>query len=137
MRGFIAALIGASIGFGQFLYAVFADAADGASIPRTDAAAYIFMVTWIATFFALVIIAMYRFSPWIARLLGDSWEAERIRRDKGRHVSLLEWMAAGALVIRALVTSIDASHLTTGSIVVAVFAVVPFVIPRPRSKRPA
>ena len=134
MRGFIAALIGASIGVGQFLYAVFADAADGASIPRTDAAAYIFMVTWITTFFSLVIIAMYRFSPWIARLLGDSWEGERIRRDKGRHVSLLEWMAAGALVIRALVTSIDASHLTTGSIVVALFAVVPFVIPRPRSK---
>lgn len=137
MRGFIAALIGASIGFGQFLYAVFADAADGASIPRSDAAAYVFMLTWIATFFALVVIAMYRFSPWIARLLGDAWEAERIRRDKERHVSLLEWTAAGALVLRALVASIDASHITMGSVVVAAFALVPFVIPRPRLKRAA
>ncbi len=136
MRGFIAAIVGASIGFAQFIYAVYADAADGASIPRSDAAAYIFMLTWIATFFALVIIAMYRFSPWIARLLGDSWEAERIRRDKERHVSLLEWIAAGALVIRALVASIDATHVTMGSIAVAAFALVPFVIPRPRSKQP-
>lgn len=135
MRGFIAALSGASIGFGQFLYAVFADAADDASIPGNDLAAYLFMLTWIATFFALVIIAMYRFSPWIARLLGDSWEAERIRRDKERHVSALEWIATGALVIRALVASIDASYVTMGSIVVAAFALVPFVVPRPRSKR--
>ena len=136
MRGFIAALIGASIGFGQFLYAVFADAADGASIPLNDAAAYVFMLTWIASFFALLIIAMDRFSPWVARLLGDSWEAERIVRDKQRHVSLLEWIAAGALLVRALVAALDASKVTTGSIVVAAFAIIPFVIPLPRPKRP-
>lgn len=131
MRGFIAALTGAAIGFGQFLYAV---CADGAPIPRSDAAAYVFLATWIGTCFALVIIAMYRFAPWIARLLGDAWEAERIRRDKERHVSWLEWVAFAALVVRAVIGSIAARHLTLGSMVVAAFAVIPFVVPRPRAK---
>lgn len=114
---------------------MFADAADGSSIPQGDAAAYLFFTTWIATFFALVIVAMYRFAPWIARLLGDSWEAKRIRRDEARHVSVLEWLAAGALVVRAIITSIDASRITLGTVAMAAFALVPFVVPRPRSKR--
>ena len=137
MRGFIAALVGASIGFGQFLYAGVADALQGASVPQTDVAAYLYFGTWIATFFALVIIGMYRFSPWVARLLGDTWEAERIERDKKRHISLLEWSAAGALVIRSLVASVDAGRITMGSMVVVGFAAVPFLIPRPRPKSPA
>jgi hypothetical protein len=137
IRGFIAALVGAAIGMTQFICVAFFDAAQGGFLPKGDFAYFVFSLTWLAEMFALIVIAMYRIAPWIARLLGDEWEASRIRKDKQSHVALIEWVSMAAILGRAIIRTIDSGHLTTAVVVGGAFAIVPLIIPRPSTKKKA
>lgn len=122
----------------QFIYLAFLDASrEDSFLPRGDAAYFVFSLTWLAEMFALIIIAMYRISPWIARALRDEWEASRILRDKRRHVAALEWVSSMAIFVRAMVRGLDSGHLSSAVVIGAAFACVPFVIPRPRPREHA
>ena len=136
VRAFISALLGAGAGMCQFLYVVFLDAEHGGFLPQGDFAYFIFSLTWVAEMFALIVIAMYRFAPWIARLLRDEWEASRILRDKRRHVAIVEWASMTAIVARAVIRSVD-SGVTSAVVVGGAFALVPLIVPRPSSKQDA
>lgn len=137
IRAFIAALIGAGIGMTQFIYVAFLDAEHGGFLPKGDLAYFFFSLTWLAEMFALIVIAMYRISPWIARLLRDEWEASRILRDRKRNVSVLEWISMVAILGRAAVRAVDSGHITSAVVVGGVFALVPFFVPNPRGKKNA
>ena len=134
-RGFIAALIAASVGMTQFIFVAFLDATQGGFLPKGDLAYFFFSLTWLAEMFALIVIAMYRIAPWIARLLRDEWEASRILRDRRRHVAIIEWISMSAILIRALVRAVDSGQLTSAVVVGSAFAFVPLIIPRPRIKQ--
>ena len=137
MRAFIAATIGASVGFLQFLLMAFLDASrDDSRMPTGDFAYSVFAATWLAEMFGLIVIAMYRVSPWIARLLRDDWEASRILRDKKSHVSVAEWLSSAAVVIRVAIRIVVSGHVSLGSVLGVAFASLPFVLPRPERKRP-
>lgn len=136
LRAFIAALVGAAVGMCQFLYVAFLDAAHGGFLPKGDLACF-FSLTWLAEMFALIVIAMYRFSPWIARFLRDEWEASRILRDKRRHVAIVEWASMAAILGRAVIRALDSGQLTSAVFVGGAFAVVPLIVPRPRAKQNA
>jgi hypothetical protein len=137
IRAFIAALVGAAVGMCQFLYVAFLDAAHGGFLPKGDAAYFFFSLTWLAEMFALIVIAMYRFSPWIARLLRDDWEATRILRDRRRHIALVEWASMTAILGRAVVRALDSGHFTLAVFVGGAFAIVPLIVPRPHAKQKA
>lgn len=121
----------------QFLYVTFLDAAHGGSLPRGDFAYFVFSLTWMAEMFALIVIAMYRFSPWMARFLRDEWEASRILQNKSRHVAIVEWTSMAAILLRAMIRVLDSGHLTSAVLVGGAFAVVPLIVPRPRAKQKA
>ncbi len=137
MRGFIAALVSAAIGMAQFLYIVYLDAMNEESfLPRGDGAYLLFSFTWLAEMVALIVIAMYRFAPWIARLLRDDWEVIRILRDKRRHVALVEWLSSTAILLRAAVRAFESGHISVAVLVGSAFAFVPFFLPPPRQPKP-
>lgn len=137
IRGFIAALVGSAVGMCQFLYVAFLDAAQGGFLPKGDLEYFFFSLTWLAEMFALIVIAMYRIAPWVARLLRDEWEASRILRDKRQHVTLIEWVSMAAILSRAVIRAVDSGHLTSAVAVGSAFAFVPLIIPRPRVKKNA
>jgi hypothetical protein len=137
MRAFIAATIGALVGFLQFLLLAFLDASrDASSMPAGDVAYSVFAATWIAEMFGLIVIAMYRVSPWIARLLRDDWEASRILRDKKSHISIAECLSSAAIVVRVVIRIVDSGHISLGSFLGVVFASLPFVLSHPERKKP-
>ena len=136
IRAFVAALTAAAIGMTQFIYLAFLDASrEDSFLPKGDFAYFLFSLTWLTEMFALIVIAMYRIAPWIARVLRDDWEATRILRDKRQHVSILEWSSTIAIVARALVRVIDSGQVTSVVIVGTAFGIVPLLIPRPRQKK--
>ena len=136
MRAFIAVIVGGAFGFSQFLFLVFLDAYHGGgTIPKGDITFWFFAATWIAEMFALVSIGMCRISPWVARLLRDRWEAELMLRYKNSQVSKAELLASGAIFLRAILRVVDSRQMTSAVFVGVLFAVVPFVIPRPKQKR--
>jgi len=137
VRAFIAALSGAAVGMTQFRYVAFLDAAHGGFLPKGDVAYFFFSLTWLAEMFALIVIAMYRIAPWIARLLRDEWEASRILRDKRRHVATIEWVSMAAILTRAVVRAVDSGQFTSAVVVGSAFAFLPLIVPRPRAKQNA
>ncbi len=135
IRAFIAALTGAAVGMTQFLYVAFLDAEHGGLLPKGDVAYFFFSLTWLAEMLALIVIAMYRIAPWIARLLRDDWEASRILRDKRRHVAIIEWVSMAAILTRALVRAVDSGEVTSAVVVGSAFAVLPLILSRPRANQ--
>jgi hypothetical protein len=135
IRAFIASLAGGAVGFSLFLILVALDGSQkGFTLPGGDIAYWLWALTWICEWIALVTISMCRVSPWIAWFLGDRWEADRIKRERPIQVSRAEMVCSVTILARGVVRVIDAGHVTTSLVVGLSFAALPFIIPRPRSK---
>lgn len=138
MQAFIAALVGGGIGFTQVLVLAMIDAAssDETAMPKGDAAYWIFACSWVAETIAVIVISMYRFSPFIARLLGDEWEANRIKKERRTKIATVEWLSSAAIVVRRGILFFDSGHLSSGLFVGLAIASLPFIVPAPKGKRP-
>ncbi len=135
LRGFIGAVIGGSIGMVQFLWLAFADAERPDShLPKGDVWFWIFALTWVLEMVALIAIGMYRIAPWVTRLLGDSFETYWILKEKRQHYNLIIIASSAAVLLRALVSAIDAGALTQSVGLGLLFAALPFMLPSPKPR---
>jgi hypothetical protein len=133
MRSFIAASIGAIVGFAVvFALAV----ADSDEFPVGDIAFVLFAIGWCLEALAIVILCMYRVSPWIARALLDEWESERIRKAGAKNRRTVEVVCSIGIVLRRGMQTFDSGHLTWASALALILAALPFLLPPPNEKRP-
>ena len=132
MRSFIAASIGAIVGFAVvFALAV----ADSDEFPVGDIAFVFFAIGWCLEALAIVILCMYRVSPWIARALLDDWESERIKKAGVRNRRTVEAVCSIGIVLRRGMQTFDSGHLTWASVLALAVAVLPFLLPSPKGKQ--
>jgi hypothetical protein len=130
MRAFVAAIVGGGIGFMQVFILALLDASrnEESTLPKGDAAYWIFACTWVAETIAVIAISMYRFSPFVARMLGDNWEANRSKKEKKTKVATVEWLSSAAIIVRRAVQLFDSGHLSRGLFFGLAIASLPFVI---------
>jgi hypothetical protein len=136
MRSFIAACIGAVVGFIAVAIIALLDSMSGESkMPEGEPLFWLFASAWMAEGFAVIVICMYRISPWIARALRDEWESKRIANAGKMHVPWLERACALAIAVRRTAQTIDTGHISAGLFVALVVAALPFVLPKPKGKK--
>jgi hypothetical protein len=133
MRAFVASLIGGGIGFAQVIILAIVDSSndDRSRVPQGDIAYWVFAATWMAETISVIAISMYRFSPFIVRVMGDDWEADRINKGRRSSGPKIEMAASAAIVVRRIVQYMDIGHISAGTVIGLTIATFPFLIPHP------
>jgi hypothetical protein len=134
MRAFFAALVGGACGALQlFLILVIEmnQENERSGLDASDAVWPVFAFLVTVEIVSVTALSMYRISPWVARALGDDWEAQRITAGKRRYGVILQRVTVGITFARRLLVMVDAGAFSMSILYTLSIALVPLLIPRP------
>ena len=136
MRLLIAGIVGGFVGFVQ-LFTIwmieYTNESGRSGALSSDAVFPWFAALVMVEIMCVMALSMYRISPWIARLLGDSFEADRITEGRKRYGLILQRTTITAISLRRIIVGFDAGEFSwalSGSWAVAL---APLLIPRPKA----
>lgn len=134
MRAFLAALAGGTCGALQ-LFAILViemnQEDERSGLDASDAAWPVFAFLVTVEIISVMALSMYRISPWVARALGDDWEAQRITAGKRRYGVILQRVTVGVTFARRLLVTVDAGAFSLSILYTLSIALIPLLIPRP------
>ena len=135
MKLFFAGLVGGFIGLLQ-LFAIFyiEKHEDGPSgVQASDIVFMIFGFLVMIEVICVMALSMYRISPWVVRILGDKWEANRITEAKKEYGIHLHRISLFATTVRRLIVMVDAGSFSISLLASMGIALFPFILPKPKA----
>lgn len=81
---------------------------------------------------SVMALSMYRVSPWVARLVGEDAQAERISAGKRRYGKVLQYTTVATTFLRRAVVMIDDGHFSPALMASLSVALAPLLLPRPK-----
>lgn len=134
MKAFLAALVGGACGALQLFAILMVEMNqedERSGLDASDVAWPIFAFLVTVEIITVMALSMYRTSPWVARALGDDWEAQRITAGKKRYGLVLQRVTVGVTFARRLLVMVDAGAFSMSILYTLSIALVPLLIPRP------
>ena len=130
-RGSIAGLVGGLVGFGQILSIALLDEAAGRNVSIKELwAATVFVVLMCLQIMAVIALSMFRVSPFVARILGDLREAERIEVSKAIRRRTIERASTTIIVLQRIVVAVGAGHVSQEWFLTVGVALFPLALPK-------
>jgi hypothetical protein len=133
MRRAIAAVVGGLVGFLQIMTIAFLDERAGRPPIKGDLAAVLFVVLMCLDVMAVIALSMFRVSPFVARLLGDTQEAQRIEESKKIRRFAIQTASAIIILLQRIVVAVSDGHVSKESAIALAVALLPFALPAPKN----
>lgn len=92
----------------------------------------LFALLVMAEIMCVMALSMYRIAPWLLRVTGDKWEADRVTGARKRYGSVLQRAAVIAPLARRIVVMIDAGAFSATLALSLGVALAAFVVPKPK-----
>ena len=135
MNALIAGLVAGFCGFLQ-LFAIMMiemqDDKEKSGILASDSAFPLFALLVMTEILCVMALSMYRIAPWLLRVTGDKWEAERVTIARKRYGTILQRTAVIAPLARRIVVMLDAGAFSTSLALSLGVALAAFLVPKPR-----
>jgi len=93
----------------------------------------IFAMLVMTEIICVIALSAYRISPWILRVLGDDWEANRISSAKKKYGTILQRLTLVATVSRRLIVMVDGGAFSFQMLASLCVALLPLIVPRPKT----
>ena len=121
------------MGFLQIMAVAFLDTAANRGAPTKELwALTVFVALMCLQTMAIIALAMFRVAPFVARVLGDSREAERIEASKRLRQRPIELASTVIIALQRVVVVLGAGHLSFEAVLAALIALFPLALPRTR-----
>jgi hypothetical protein len=135
MNALVAGLLAGFCGFLQ-LFAIMMiemqDEKEKSGMLTSDAVFPIFALLVMAEIMCVMALSMYRIAPWLLRVTGDKWEADRVTGARKRYGTVLQRTAVIAPLARRIVVMIDAGAFSASLAFSLGVALAAFLVPRPK-----
>lgn len=135
MKALVAGLIAGFCGFLQ-LFAIWMielqDEKEKSGSLASDSVFPLFALLVITEIMCVMALSMYRIAPWLLRVSGDKWEADRVSSAKKRYGALLQRTAVIAPLARRIVVMVDAGSFSSNLALSFGVALAAFLIPKPK-----
>lgn len=133
MRVLLASIISGMVGLIQVIVIGIIESQqeeDAEKVIVSDVAGLCFALMLMVECVCVIGLGMYRYSPWILRLLReDPWEINRIVSARKRNARILQYVTMYSAVLRRAVIMADSQSFSTGLILSLFVALLPVVIP--------
>lgn len=136
MNSLLAAILSGFIGLGQLITILILENhedQDASGLLSSELIFPIFAALVMTEILTVISLSIYRISPWLLRLTGEKWEADRVARARTRYGSNLQLATILATVLRRLVVAIDSGTLSVNLGASLAVALAALAIPRPKA----
>jgi len=134
MNALVAGLIAGLCGLLQ-LFAIMAiemhDDKEKSGMLASDSAFPIFALLVMTEIMCVMALSMYRIAPWLLRVTGDKWEANRVTTAKKRYGTMLQRATVIATLARRIVVMADAGTFSSNLVLSLGVALAAFLVPKP------
>ena len=138
MRLLLAGIIGGFVGLIQ-LFIILAIETSHDNSPSgllaSETAFAIFAIFVLIEIFGVITLSIYRISPWILRLLGADWDAQRTIREKNKHSHAIHASILIATIGRRATVMIDTQAYDILLVISLLVALAAFIIPKPSKRK--
>ena len=135
MNALVAGLIAGFCGFLQ-LFAIMMiemqDEKEKSGILASDSIFPLFALLVMTEIMCVMALSMYRIAPWLLRVTGDKWEADRVTAAKKRYGTILQRTAVIAPLARRIVVMLDSGAFSSSLALFLGVALAAFLVPKPK-----
>jgi hypothetical protein len=136
MNTLIAGLIAGFCGLLQLFAILMIETQDDkekSGILASDSVFPLFALLVMAEIMCVMALSMYRIAPWLLRVTGEKWEADRITVAKKRYGAILQRTAIIATLARRIVVMLDAGAFSSSLAWSLGVALAAFLVPKPKT----
>jgi len=127
----IAGVVGGVVGAIQLLAMAWLDEQTSRPFPKEDWAQGAFVCLSVLQVFAVIALTMYRVSPWVARFLGNTYEADSIEVEGVTRRVVFQWAATIIIFLQRAVVVVSDWRVSKETAFALVIALLPLLIPSP------
>ncbi len=108
------------------------DDKEKSGILASDSVFPLFALLVMAEIMCVMALSMYRIAPWLLRVTGDKWEADRVAAAKKRYGTILQQTAVIAPLARRILVMVGAGAFSASLALSLGVAVAAFLVPNPK-----